>query len=127
MKLGTQLVSATVTDIKYQVNVNTLEHTAGKQLDLNGIGVCTISLNRAVAFDAYKENQDTGGFILIDRMTNNTVGAGMLHFALRRSQNIHMQHVDIDKQARALAKGQKLQCYGSQASLARVNRPSLTW
>jgi bifunctional enzyme CysN/CysC len=107
MKLGTQLVSATVTDIKYQVNVNTLEHTAGKQLDLNGIGVCTISLNRAVAFDAYKENQDTGGFILIDRMTNNTVGAGMLHFALRRSQNIHMQHVDIDKQARALAKGQK--------------------
>ena len=107
MKLGTQLVSATVTDIKYQVNVNTLEHTAGKQLDLNGIGVCTISLNRAVAFDAYKENQDTGGFILIDRMTNNTVGAGMLHFALRRSQNIHRQHLDIDKQARALAKGQK--------------------
>ena len=107
MKLGTQMVTATVTDIKYQVNVNTLEHTAGKQLDLNGIGVCTISLNRAVAFDAYKDNQDTGGFILIDRMTNNTVGAGMLHFALRRSQNIHMQHVDIDKQTRALAKGQK--------------------
>ena len=107
MKLGTQLVSATVTNIKYQVNVNTLEHTAGKQLDLNGIGVCTISLNRAVAFDAYQDNHDTGGFILIDRMTNNTVGAGMLHFALRRSQNIHMQHVDIDKQARALAKSQK--------------------
>lgn len=107
MKLGTQTVSATVTDIKYQINVNTLEHMAGKQLDLNGIGICTLSLNRAVAFDAYKDNHDTGGFILIDRMTHNTVGAGMLHFALRRSQNIHMQHVDIDKEARALAKGQK--------------------
>jgi bifunctional enzyme CysN/CysC len=106
MKIGTQTVSASVTDIKYQVNVNTLEHTAAKQLDLNGIGVCTLSLNRAVAFDAYKDNQDTGGFILIDRMTNDTVGAGMLHFALRRSQNIHMQPVDIDKQARAQAKGQ---------------------
>ncbi|CDG55998.1 Bifunctional enzyme NodQ (Includes: Sulfate adenylyltransferase subunit 1; Adenylyl-sulfate kinase) [Halomonas sp. A3H3] len=107
MKLGTQTVSATVTDIKYQVNVNSLEHLAAKKLPLNGIGVCNLSLNRAVAFDAYKDNRDTGGFILIDRMTNNTVGAGMLHFALRRSQNIHMQHVDIDKQARALAKAQK--------------------
>ncbi|MGM0535344.1 MAG: sulfate adenylyltransferase subunit CysN [Pseudomonadota bacterium] len=106
MKLGTQNVSATVTDIKYQVNVNTLEHTAAKQLDLNGIGICTLSLNRAVAFDPYTASQDTGGFILIDRMTHNTVGAGMLHFALRRSQNIHRQHVDIDKQARALSKAQ---------------------
>ncbi|WFM69981.1 sulfate adenylyltransferase subunit CysN [Halomonas sp. CKK8] len=107
MKLGTQSVSATVTDIKYQVNVNTLEHAAAKQLDLNGIGICTLSLNKPVAFDPYQESQDTGGFILIDRMTNNTVGAGMLHFALRRSQNIHMQHVDIDKQARALSKAQQ--------------------
>ncbi|WP_300273097.1 sulfate adenylyltransferase subunit CysN [Halomonas sp.] len=107
MKLGTQTMSATVSDIKYQVNVNTLEHTAAKQLDLNGIGVCTLSLNKPVAFDPYKENADTGGFILIDRMTNNTVGAGMLNFALRRSQNIHMQHVDIDKQARAVSKAQQ--------------------
>ncbi|MCG5498215.1 sulfate adenylyltransferase subunit CysN [Ectothiorhodospira variabilis] len=107
LKLGTQTVSATVSQVKYQVNVNTLEHTAAKQLDLNGIGVCTLSLSRPVAFDPYKENADTGGYILIDRMTNNTVGAGMLHFALRRSQNIHMQHVDIDKQARGIAKGQK--------------------
>ncbi|WP_108444450.1 sulfate adenylyltransferase subunit CysN [Halomonas denitrificans] len=107
MKLGTQTVSATVTDIKYQVNVNTLEHAAAKQLDLNGIGICTLSLNKPVAFDPYQESQDTGGYILIDRLTNNTVGAGMLHFALRRSQNIHMQHVDIDKQARALAKAQQ--------------------
>ncbi|MDN6298495.1 MAG: sulfate adenylyltransferase subunit CysN [Halomonas sp.] len=107
MKLGTQLVSATVTDIKYQINVNTLEHTASKQLELNGIGVCTLSVNKAVAFDAFDQSQDTGGFILIDRMTYNTVGAGMLHFALRRSENIHMQHVDIDKQTRAGAKHQK--------------------
>lgn len=107
MKIGTQAVSATVTDIKYQVNVNTLEHTAAKQLDLNGIGICTLSLNKAVAFDAYQGNADTGGYILIDRMTNNTVAAGMLHFALRRSQNIHMQHVDIDKQARAQSKAQQ--------------------
>ncbi|RBI69733.1 adenylyl-sulfate kinase [Vreelandella sulfidaeris] len=107
MKLGTQTVSATVTKIKHQVNVNTMEQMAAKQLDLNGIGVCTLSLDRAVAFDPYQESQDTGGFILIDRMTNNTVGAGMLRFALRRSQNIHMQHVDIDKQSRALTKGQK--------------------
>ncbi|GAA3902712.1 sulfate adenylyltransferase subunit CysN [Halomonas cibimaris] len=107
MKLGTQLVSATVTDIKYRINVNTLEHTASKQLALNDIGVCTLSVNRPVAFDAFRDSQDTGGFILIDRMTNNTVGAGMLHFALRRSDNIHMQHVDINKQARASAKHQK--------------------
>jgi len=107
MKLGTQTVTATVSDIKYQVNVNTLEHAAAKQLELNGIAVCTLSLSRPVAFDPYQEVPDTGGFILIDRMTNNTVGAGMLHFALRRSQNIHMQHVDVDKSARALAKGQK--------------------
>ncbi|NWN83798.1 MAG: sulfate adenylyltransferase subunit CysN [Halomonas sp.] len=107
MKIGTQTVSATVTDIKYQVNVNTLEHTAAKQLDLNGIGICTLSLNKAVAFDAYQGNADTGGYILIDRMTNNTVAAGMLNFALRRSQNIHMQHVDIDKPARAQNKAQQ--------------------
>jgi len=107
MKIGTQTVTATVTDIKYEVNVNTLEHMAAKQLGLNGIGVCTLSVNRPVAFDPYASNQDTGGFILIDRMTNNTVGAGMLHFALRRSQNIHMQHVDVDKARRAELKAQK--------------------
>ncbi|MFI9654549.1 sulfate adenylyltransferase subunit CysN [Guyparkeria sp. GHLCS8-2] len=107
MKIGTQTVSATVTDIKYEVNVNTLEHTAAKQLGLNGIGVCTLSANRPIAFDPYAENQDTGGFILIDRMSNNTVGAGMLHFALRRSQNIHRQHIDVDKARRADLKAQQ--------------------
>jgi bifunctional enzyme CysN/CysC len=107
LKIGTRTVTATITDIKHQVNVNTLEHTAAKKLELNGIGICNISLDRAIAFDPYKENQDTGGFILIDRMSNNTVAAGMIHFALRRSQNIHMQHVDVDKSARATAKNQQ--------------------
>ncbi|MBZ8142084.1 adenylyl-sulfate kinase [Rubrivivax gelatinosus] len=107
LKLGTRTVSATVTEPKYKVNVNTMEHLAAKQLELNEIGVCNIALDRAVPFDAYQANRDTGGFILIDRLTNNTVGAGTLHFALRRAHNIHLQHVDIDKAARSLQKGQK--------------------
>ena len=107
LKLATSTVSATVTSIKYQINVNTLEHVAAKNLQLNAIGVCNISLDRPIAFDPYGENQDTGGFILIDRMSNNTVAAGMIHFALRRSQNIHMQHLDVDKSARAASKHQR--------------------
>ncbi|MFH7586768.1 sulfate adenylyltransferase subunit CysN [Oceanimonas smirnovii] len=107
LKIGTKTVTATITDIKYQVNVNTLEHMAAKKLDLNGIAVCNLSLDRAIAFDDYQSNKDTGGFILIDRLSNNTVAAGMLNFSLRRSQNIHMQHVDVNKDARALAKNQK--------------------
>ena len=107
MKIGTQTVTATVTEIKYQVNVNTMEHLAAKTLDLNDIAVCNLSLDRPVAFDPYANNRDTGGFIIIDRLTNTTVGAGMLHFALRRAHNIHMQHVDVDKSARAALKGQK--------------------
>ncbi|ART83726.1 adenylyl-sulfate kinase [Oceanisphaera profunda] len=106
LKIGTQTVTASITDIKYQVNVNTLEHTAAKQLELNGIAVCNINLDRAIAFDDYQTNKDTGGFILIDRLNNTTVAAGMLHFALRRSQNIHYQHVDVNKEVRAQAKGQ---------------------
>ncbi len=107
MKVGTKTVSATITDIKYQVNVNTMEHMAAKKLELNGIGVCTVSLDQSIAFDPYKENQDTGGYILIDRLSNYTVGAGLLNFALRRSQNITMQHVDVDKTARSGQKHQK--------------------
>ncbi|MDV2858491.1 sulfate adenylyltransferase subunit CysN [Oceanimonas sp. CAM02] len=107
LKIGTKTVTATITDIKYQVNVNTLEHMAAKKLDLNGIAVCNLSLDRAIAFDDYQSNKDTGGFILIDRLSNNTVAAGMLNFSLRRSQNIHMQHVDVNKDARALSKNQK--------------------
>ena len=107
LKIGTQTVTVTITDIKYVVNVNTLEHIAAKSLHLNNIGVCNISTDRMIAFDAYKDNKVTGGFVIIDRLTNNTVGAGMLNFALRRSDNIHMQAVDIDKTVRSGLKGQK--------------------
>jgi bifunctional enzyme CysN/CysC len=107
MKVGTRTVSATITEPKYKVNVNTMEHLAAKKLEMNEIGVCNLALDRAVAFDPYTANRDTGGFILIDRMSNNTVGAGMLHFALRRSHNIHVQHVDVDKAARGKQKGQR--------------------
>ncbi|MCK9985542.1 MAG: bifunctional enzyme CysN/CysC [Azoarcus sp.] len=107
LKIGAKTVTATVTHIKYQVNVNTLEHVAARTLELNAIGVCNLSLDRPIAFDPYAENRDTGGFILIDRLSNNTVGAGLIHFALRRSQNIHMQHVDVDKTSRAALKHQK--------------------
>jgi bifunctional enzyme CysN/CysC len=107
LKVGTQTVTASITEPKYKVNVNTMEHLAAKKLDLNEIGVVNLALDRPIAFDPYGDNRDTGGFILINRLTNNTVGAGMLHFALRRSHNIHMQHVDVDKAARAQAKGQR--------------------
>jgi bifunctional enzyme CysN/CysC len=107
MKIGTRQVSATITEPKYKVNVNTLEHLAAKKLALNEIGVCNVSLDHAIAFDPYAENRDTGGFILIDRLTNATVGAGLVHFALRRSQNIHWQALDINKGSRAALKGQK--------------------
>jgi bifunctional enzyme CysN/CysC len=107
LKIGSQTVTASVMDVKYQVNVNTLEHTAAKTLGLNAIGVCTLNLDRPIGFDPYADNRDTGGFVLIDRMTNATVGAGMIHFALRRSQNVHMQHVDVDKAARGKLNGQK--------------------
>jgi bifunctional enzyme CysN/CysC len=107
LKIGTQTVTASITEPKYKVNVNTMEHLAAKKLDLNEIGVVNLALDRPIAFDPYSDNRDTGGFILINRLTNNTVGAGMLHFALRRSHNIHMQHVDVDKAARAQAKGQR--------------------
>ncbi len=107
LKLGARLVSAQVTSIKYKVNVNTLEHLAGKVLELNEIAVCNISLDQPVAFDPYADNQDMGGFILIDRMSNATVGAGLIHFALRRSQNVHWQALDVTREARAGVMGQK--------------------
>ncbi|MBX3644798.1 MAG: sulfate adenylyltransferase subunit CysN [Rubrivivax sp.] len=107
LKIGARTVGAAITEPKYKINVNTLEHLAAKKLELNEIGVCNIALDRAVAFDPYAANHETGGFILIDRLTNNTVGAGMLHFALRRSHNIHLQPVDIEQAARAELMRQK--------------------
>ena len=107
LKVGAQTVTATVTDIKHEVNVDTLEQIAAKKLDLNSIGVCNLSTDRQIAYDSYNENRETGSFILIDRASNQTVGAGMLHFALRRSDNIHMQAVDVDKTMRSELKQQK--------------------
>ncbi len=107
MKMGAQTVSATVSQPKYQINVNTLEHTAAKTLDLNAIGVVTVTTDRAIPFAAYAENRELGGFVLIDKMTNGTVGAGLIHFALRRSQNIHWQDTDIDRAHRANLKNQR--------------------
>jgi bifunctional enzyme CysN/CysC len=107
LKIGTKTVTATIAPIKYQVDVDTLAHLAAEKLELNQIGVCELEFDQAIAFDAYVENRDTGGFILIDRLTNQTVGAGMLKFALRRAHNIHIQHVDVDKAARAGLKGQR--------------------
>jgi len=107
MKIGTRLLNASVTDLRHRVNVNTMEHVAAKQLELNEIGVCNISTDRSIPFDAYAENRDTGGFIFIDKLTNDTVGAGLIHFALRRSENVHWQALDVNKRARASLKGQK--------------------
>ena len=107
LKTATRTVTATVTEIRHKVNVNTLEHLAAKQLALNEIAQVKLSLDRPIAFDPYDSVRETGGFILIDRLSNATIGAGMLRFALRRSHNIHMQHVDVDKAARGAMKGQK--------------------
>lgn len=107
MKIGTKTVTATSATPKYKVNVNTMEHLPAKQLALNEIGVSNLSLDQQIAFDPYQANRDTGGFILIDRLTNNTVGAGLINFALRRAENIHWQAIDVNKQAHADLKGQK--------------------
>ena len=107
LQLGTQSVTATITEPKYEVNVNTAEQLPSRTLKLNAIGVCNISTDRPLVFESYDDDRTMGGFILIDRMTNATVAAGLIHFALRRSQNIHWQAVDIDRNAHAQQKGQK--------------------
>ncbi|RZJ96817.1 MAG: adenylyl-sulfate kinase, partial [Brevundimonas sp.] len=107
LKVGAKTVSASITEPKYKVNVNTLEQQPAKRLELNEIGVCNLSLETATAFEPYATSKDLGGFILIDRITNRTVAAGLLHFALRRSHNIHWQALSVDKAARAAIKRQK--------------------
>jgi bifunctional enzyme CysN/CysC len=107
LKLGTQMVSATVHEPKYTVNVNTMEHMAAKTLELNAIGVAEIVTDKPIVFEAYADNRTLGGFILIDKMTNSTVAAGMLHFSLRRSQNVHWQALDISREAHSALKNQK--------------------
>ncbi|MFF0816219.1 sulfate adenylyltransferase subunit CysN [Rhodococcus sp. NPDC003318] len=108
-QIGTMTVQARITRPKYKVNVNTLEQTATVALALNEIGVCNISFDRPVPFDAYADNRDTGGFILIDRLTNTTVGAGMIAHSLRRSDNIHWQAVDVNAESRAVLNGHRPQ------------------
>ena len=107
LKLGTQTVTANVQQPKYQINVNTMEHTAAKTLELNAIGVANLSTDRPLVFEAYEASRDLGGFILIDKFTNATVAAGMIHFSLRRAQNVHWQATDITREARAVAMRQK--------------------
>jgi bifunctional enzyme CysN/CysC len=107
LKLGARTVPATVTEIKYKVNVNTLEHLAAKSLELNEIGLCNLSVDQPIAFDPFTDIPAMGGFILIDRLSNATAGCGMLNFALRRAHNIHWQALDVSKSSRAAAKGQK--------------------
>ena len=107
LKLASQNVSASVQAPKYVINVNSLEHLAAKTLELNAIGVVQLTTDKPIVFEPYKANRTLGGFILIDKMTNATVAAGMLHFALRRAQNVHWQAIDIDRDMHAAQKGQK--------------------
>ena len=107
LKIGTQMVTATIQQPKYQVNVNTMEHLAAKTLELNAIGVANLSTDKQIVFEPYAANRTLGGFILIDKLTNATVAAGMLHFSLRRAQNVHWQATDISRDFHAGLKNQK--------------------
>jgi bifunctional enzyme CysN/CysC len=107
VKIGAQQVTGTIAPLKHKIDVATLGRLAGVTLGMNEIGVCNVHFDRDVAFDPYRENHDTGGFIIIDRLSNETVGAGMLHFALRRAQNVHWQALEVNKAARAALKRQR--------------------
>ena len=107
LKLGTQTVSATVKQPKYTINVNTMEQLAAKTLELNAIGVAELATDKPIVFEPYANSRALGGFILIDKITNRTVGAGMLHFSLRRAQNVHWQATDIGREEHARLKNQK--------------------
>ncbi len=107
IKLATQSATATIQAPKYQVNVNTLEHLAAPNLELNAIGVAEMLVDRDLVFEPYSASRALGGFILIDKLTNATVAAGMINFALRRASNIHRQHLDVSRETHALLKGQK--------------------
>jgi len=106
LKSSTQSAMLTLGKLKHRIDVNTLDHLPAKTLELNEIGVCNISLDKRIAFDPYNENRTMGGFIVIDRLSNNTVGMGLIDFALRRSENIHWQKMDVSQEARAEQKSQ---------------------
>ena len=105
-KSNTQTTTLTLGKLKHRIDVNTLNHLPAKTLELNEIGVCNISLDKRIAFDPYEDNRTMGGFIVIDRLSNNTVGMGIIDFALRRSENIHWQKMDVSKESRAEQKSQ---------------------
>jgi bifunctional enzyme CysN/CysC len=107
MRVGTATATATISPLKYKLEIDTFEHLAAERLELNEIGVCEVELDRPVAFDPYPENRDMGGFVLIDRITNRTLAAGMLNFELHRSQTVQPQEVAIDKASHAFQKGQR--------------------
>jgi bifunctional enzyme CysN/CysC len=107
LKLGTQMVSAVIRAPEYAIDVNTMARMPAKTLALNDIGVAEVVTDRGIVFEPYAESHDLGGFILIDKLTNATVGAGMLDFALRRAQNVHWQAVEITREAHAQQKGQQ--------------------
>ena len=107
LKTANKTLPATITELKHKINVNTLDHQSGKTLELNEVGFCNLSTSHPIAFDPYRDNRTTGAFVLIDRRTNNTIGAGMIDFSLRRAQNVHWQDLDIHKAARAAAKHQR--------------------
>jgi bifunctional enzyme CysN/CysC len=107
LRTETDQANTTITELKYRVDVNSFAHQAAKSLDLNEVGVCNLSTQAPIAFDTYAENRTTGAFVLIDRISNATVGAGMIVHALRRASNVHWQALDVDKSARADLKHQK--------------------
>jgi bifunctional enzyme CysN/CysC len=107
MRIGTQTTSVQVTDLKYALNINTGEHVPASKLELNEIAVCNFATAHAIAFDPYRDNAETGAFILIDRISNVTVAAGMIDFGLRRGQNLSWQSFEINRNLRARMKNQK--------------------
>ena len=107
MRIGTQTTSVQITDLKYAININTSDHVPATKVDLNGIAVCNFASAQPIAFDAYADNPETGAFILIDRISNNTVGAGMIDFGLHRGQNLSWQSFEISRESRAQMKNQK--------------------
>ncbi len=107
LRTETDSVNCSVTDLKYEIDVNSFAHNAARSLDMNGVGVCNISLQSPIAFDSYKTNRITGNFIIIDRFTNATLGAGMIDYPLRRADNVHWQATEVNKAARGDMKNQK--------------------
>jgi len=107
MRIGARTVAATVSPLKYRIDAENLEHIAAEKLEQEDVGVCELELDQPIAFDPHTDNRETGGFVLIDSLSDRTVGAGLLRFALRRAHNIHLQHLEVNKAARAAAKRQR--------------------